>query len=144
MQENETTRSSEEVASRKVRINRDRWLRGEGGSMSKLHRPEDGKQCCLGFYLQDCGVSQEEMKNMGSPLSLTIAKEVKMPEEAGWLLETSSMSAVELTNSPTCRRLMDRNDSTLYADYEREEFLIREFKKNGVEVEFYNETDNTG
>src|SRR5688572_2085074 len=44
---------------KKFQISLAKWLRGEGSDHSSLLRPIDGKQCCVGFYLEACGISRD-------------------------------------------------------------------------------------
>jgi len=114
---------------RKVVIDRKSWLRGERVIVSRLFRPSDGKMCCLGFYLEACGMSKETLSDKVAPRDLLYTKE--LPEEAKWLIFAGA-------NSKSARGLMNANDPTHMSDEERESVIIREFAAHDVEVEFVN------
>ena len=48
-------------------IQRSKWLRGEGSSVSVLLRSHDGKMCCLGFLALAIGIPQDKIVDIGSP-----------------------------------------------------------------------------
>lgn len=48
-------------------IDRNMWLRGEGGERSKLLRPSDGKMCCLGFDALARGLSKDDIFDRSGP-----------------------------------------------------------------------------
>lgn len=53
-------------------IDRAAWLRGEGGILSFLLRPSDGKMCCLGFYAEACGMADKDLNGVKIlPFSMT-------------------------------------------------------------------------
>lgn len=67
----------------KLTIDRSIWLRGEGVDVSYLRRsPGDGKMCCVGIYLQACGVPPAKLDGMRSAVQV---REL-LPDEAKWLV----------------------------------------------------------
>lgn len=107
----------------KFTIDRQKWLRGEGGMYSYLLRPSDGKQCCVGMYLEHCGVTTSELKGKAviSELCATITP------SAGWLMNQSPRN-----------ELYSTNDDRELSDAERERDIAKYFATVGVEVEFIN------
>lgn len=72
---------------RELVIDRNVWLRGEGSHQSCLYRPRDGKMCCVGIYLDACGVPKDRMVAHSNATSLA----EKLPDEAKWLFGTSPL-----------------------------------------------------
>jgi len=105
-------------------IDRSRWLRGEGADKSFLHRPEDGKQCCLGFYLRSCRVPLRELRGAAIPSDLET-----VPSQAAWLDDGHG-------RSEECQRLMTVNDAYDLPDAEREEKIRKTFAEHKVKVRF--------
>lgn len=112
----------------KLTIDRNVWLRGEGASASCLLREVDGKRCCLGIYLQACGVRDEELGYSESPEKIQ-----HLPNQAQWLIEPTTYT----DTGDTCN-LMERNDIREIGEDEREEKIASIFAKHNVEVEFIN------
>lgn len=107
---------------RTLRIPRREWLRGEGSDESYLYREEDGKKCCVGIYLEGCGVPLDELAQV------SVANEIEdyvIPVEASWLLEDSDL--VE-------RELYSQNDNEDLTEEAREAIIRESFAKHGVEV----------
>lgn len=132
----ETGAAPTEVATQQkvYRINRNQWLRGEGGARSALLRSEDQKRCCLGQILGDAGVPDDCLVGFQTP-SQVQNNGHDLPKELRWLLgypEVNFFYNSEITNA-----LMSRNDAS-GSDFIREETLIEWFAKAGVKVEFYN------
>ena len=101
-------------------IDREWWLRGEGGSMSRLLRVEDRKMCCVGsFALQILKLREsqiEDAKTLADIISYPIKLEGK---------PIGSMSEIYTTN-----------DNISISDDVREYALTKLFAKLGVTVEF--------
>ncbi len=96
---------------------------------SCLYDPSNGKKCCLGFYLNACGVPLEVMKFISTPI---LARDI-IPEQAKWLITDISSN-----NSEEANRLMVANDGGIRRITNRE--VIRTiFADHGVEVEFDDE-----
>lgn len=51
----------------KVVIDRSRWLRGEGHTVSVLLRESDGKMCCLGQVLCRLGKTEDQLRGVAAP-----------------------------------------------------------------------------
>lgn len=116
-----------------LRISRAIWLRGEGGSSSFLLRCGDAKMCCLGIYLEACGISRRILQGVGSPILLSIRH--KIPAEVRWLFTDDGRE------SQDCAGLMSINDRDLtYSNHfdedQRERSIIRRFSQQGITVEF--------
>lgn len=108
----------------KLVIDRSKWLRGEGGALSVLHRAADGKMCCLGFYGQACGVTVEEMGDLTSPSRLANGN------WPAWLVDKIE------GNSNVCIELMSVNDRQGTDSAIRESHITEVFHNNGVDVTF--------
>jgi len=65
-------------------IDRKTWLRGEGLSFSSLLRIKDNKRCCLGFYCQFLGVSDDDMLEIGQPNLLPAHLQQKLGMYDSW------------------------------------------------------------
>ena len=112
----------------KLIIDRTKWLRGEGASVSYLLREQDQKMCCLGFYSIGCGLKPSEIKNVQAP---------EFRSEYEWLFELFDLRIEDF--SQDCYLLMKTNDQDCGIDEEARERIITEvFAKHGVEVEFIN------
>jgi hypothetical protein len=113
----------------KLTIDRNTWLRGEGSVVSRLLRKDDGKKCCLGFYMNACGVSDSKIEDVRLPSELD-----DIPSEAAWLVEKNIKNLGMA--SPIAFNLMLYNDA--FSQFGREEEITKIFKEAGVEVEFVN------
>lgn len=126
---------------RKLVIDREKWLRGQGAELSKLLRREDEKMCCVGFYLESCGVPRETLLGNAAAHSPEVA--LILPDEAKWL----NNGDLYLPNSsPIGRELYAINDRIIILnsltptmdELERENRVMELFSQQGVEVEFIN------
>lgn len=113
-------------------IDRGKWLTGE--ALKLLHGDSVlldalGLQCCLGMYLESCGVSKEALLHVTMPSDLRFL-DTPIPDEAGWLLDSPRV------NSPQARVLQELNDDVDLAATDRELFIRRRFHLAGVKVEF--------
>lgn len=126
---------------KKIIIDRKIWLHGKeqidntGNNRQKasmLHRPLDKKMCCIGIYLNQCGVTKKVLLGEYDATSL-IDDDIKLPEEAEWLVTLGEYSpGNSFSNSSTdARRLMAINDSTA-----NERTIKKIFAKHDVEIEF--------
>lgn len=116
---------------RKLVIDRRKWLRGEGVTTSRLLRRSDQKQCCVGFYLEACGVSREVLLGNGAAHSPSVSE--VLPEEAGWLV----INAYGVKNgTEAAKQLYTKNDDILINEEEREAAIYELFLKYDVEIEF--------
>ena len=110
-------------------IIREQWLRGgdQNGErgFSWLLSKASGKRCCLGFYAQSLGASDDLIRNRTSPGGTS-----ELGIWPSWLLGPFNGDSRE-SNS-----LMLINDSSTLPD-ERRELLIKQiFAAHGVEVNF--------
>lgn len=118
---------------KKLVIDRTTWLRGEGGTPSRLLRTEDGKMCCMGSYcLQIAGLSPDQILERSTLAS--VANLLDSIPETQYLLE-----CFRLWNQIDGNRsIYQVNDDSILAPEERERLLTVFFRDNGVEVEFTN------
>jgi hypothetical protein len=112
-------------------IDRAKWLHGEGESSSFLLRASDSKQCCLGFYLESCGIPRDKLENRASPGNIAFLGGVQLPE---WLLDIGT-----LLHSDEASALMVENDSVVTSDFHRESAIIAGFARVGIVVTFTGE-----
>lgn len=104
----------------KLVIDRSKWLRGEGYSVSQLHRERDGKMCCLGFFGLACGIALERLTGCGDPQDTNARGQ--WPE---WLFDSNAVG-----------NLITANDEQRFTQSEREARISAIFAKHGVAVEF--------
>ena len=107
-------------------IDRKVWLRGEGGEKSLLLRPEDGKMCCLGIYLKQCGMPDSLLRGRANPTQLTTAPT--------WLRAAGQFGG--FTETAECRFLILQNDDERISEPAREQRIAEGFAKAGVSVRF--------
>lgn len=112
-------------------IDRTRWLRGEGGMVSRLLRYKDGKMCCLGQIATQCGIPTHLIESACTPSEST---QLRLSPWPAWMLDP------ELGRSETtdCRKAMDVNDDKETTDAVKEDALAAIFAKHGDELEFIN------
>lgn len=127
-----------------ITIDRSKWRRGGSGKtgrdFAKLYNPTEPTQynmCCLGQYLEQCGVKKTLLTNAMSPGDIKVedvpkvtkAMEVLVnPEESfKWFAET------ELTGAA-----MDINDNVKISGKTREKRLTKLFEKHGIQLVFIN------
>lgn len=127
-------------------IDRDKWLRGEGGWRSYLHRRTDGKMCCLGIHAVSCGIHPHTLIRKASLANLAsyCSRDLLTNKFGGLLVFGSSV-----TNSNTAEYLMNINDAeigTRVLDTElimeseeyREKLIAEGFAKIGITVRYIN------
>ena len=113
-------------------IDRRVWLRGEPHG-SRLYRPADRKQCCVGIYLRACGVSTRALSDQATAASLVEDGRAQMPSRAKWLLSGDyALSWAE--SSVDGQRLYGMNDSP--EETGREERIEAIFARHGEAVRF--------
>lgn len=110
----------------KLVIDRNKWLRGEGPSQSRLIRSNDNQMCCLGFLGKACGISEQELFDEYTPETAG--------DENKWPNGIFNEDAVE--NSDITAELMEINDDENLTDENRESNLIERFATINIEVEF--------
>lgn len=125
----------------KLKIPVSKWLHGEedveklfdGAKLgSMLHRPQDQKMCCIGIYLEACGISRSLLTDVGDPSDVR----TDLPKQCLWLiniLEDPNNEGYphQTTNSKDTEDLIQENDNDA-----REEKIAEIFAKHDVEVEF--------
>ena len=97
------------------KIDRKVWLRGEGGSRSRLLRPSDGMMCCLGQVALQCGYRPEDILNKQTPGAAGISLPITESEVAA----------------------MAENDLVHTSDYEKEQRLSAIFEYHGHTITFH-------
>jgi hypothetical protein len=109
-------------------IDRATWLHGEGSEDSYLIRSRDSKKCCLGFYLENCGLPEEYLTDKMTPSYCNVEMNARTPD---WLLDENKLGV-----SWACQVLMNTNDDTTNSRSEKEASIIAGFKAVGIEVSF--------
>ncbi|MEK6883939.1 MAG: hypothetical protein AABY22_30190, partial [Nanoarchaeota archaeon] len=99
----------------KLTIDRKIWLRGQRESALLV---KSGKMCCVGIYLNACGVSSDDLYNILDPSYLEI------PKKAKWLTCSSG------SNSKSSIDLMNINDKIGTKLKKRETEIKKIFKKH--------------
>lgn len=147
----------------KVIISRKQWLRGEGGTVSRLLRKADDKMCCLGFACIQSGLAPIQIREHMSPINLLIFK--KQEEQLPWahivdvhnkpdqrlkqdvlhammaindapLLQEDYFQRPDTGMQMVLTRLKMETLKTVNTESERESLLIMLGKKVGLELEF--------
>ena len=108
-------------------IDRAIWLRGEGGHASRLLRSSDSKMCCVGIYLEACGVPRNALLNERMPCDIS-TRYGKFPQ----FLDTR----VPLGCVYDSDCLMATNDKVDLDETVRETRITQIFANNGVKVQF--------
>lgn len=106
----------------KLKIDRAKWLRGEGAYKSYLFRPEDGRMCCLGFLGLSYSLSPEDLTNVKMPT------EIDKPGYPEWLGHREASDA--------CKDITEVNDDPCISDQDREAKLTQLFALNDIQLEF--------
>lgn len=97
------------------------WLRGEGLMTSKLHRPEDGKQCCVGQLLLQAGFEVKHIYNIAAADEALKSFDGDYPESLEWLFADEGAGDV-----------YEANDERGPSDQLRIDLLRGLFEKHGV------------
>lgn len=118
-------------------IDRAKWLRGEGGNLSRLLRPADGKMCCLGFLGLQCGYTPDQMLDQGEPNEMfekvdreACAEFNRWPK---WLIAVDEYGPA---NDRAVTELIATNDDRVMPESDREAQIAAIFAKHGVTVTF--------
>ncbi len=112
----------------KFKIDRRKWLRGEGSEDSKLLRKSDGLMCCLGQVALQCGIPISCIRERGAPDDVRYSQKRKFPD---WILD-GNIAELNCDVGIT----MDTNDSIATTDAQKEAELKRLFKANGDTITF--------
>lgn len=109
-------------------IIREKWLRGEGVTASRLLRFEDGKMCCLGQVMEQCGANHKDLILARGPASIESIAILAVP--IGIVTEFVGPGD-GLETSQTAYDLMAINDNEELSDETREHLLKIEASKLG-------------
>lgn len=119
-------------------IDRKTWFHGQCGS--RLLCQSDNKRCCLGFYLNACGLSDAEIADKSTPLSVFYENPNSVPD---WLIEQIGLAPI---HTEIALHLMDVNDRTMSSAgigyimrTEREAKITELFAQAGITVTFTGE-----
>jgi hypothetical protein len=108
----------------KLIIDREWWLRGEGGGMSRLLRVEDRKMCCVGsFALQILKMRESQIEDAKT---LSDVRDT----DCGWPITLNKVPIGSMSE------FYSVNDNLSISDDVREYALKKLFAKLGVVVEF--------
>ena len=115
-------------------IDRNIWLRGDGGYESYLLRSSDGKQCCLGIYLEACGISRGRLNNSCDP-SCLVDEWSDVPD---WMSEIYAGTLAKRRQAEAVNALIKANDDESLTQDELERQIACGFAKQGITVDFIN------
>lgn len=116
-------------------IDRAKWLQA-GHPAIKEDRVESqlcdsqGRMCCLGFYLNSCGVAKSAMRRDLLPSDVVM---LDSPKEIQWLFE------FDVSSRRNESVLASMNDAVGVTQHRREQQIRREFAKQGIKVKFVGE-----
>ena len=100
----------------KIKINRNKWLRGKGSDKSTLLN-SSGKMCCLGFLSRAYGYKAKDIKHKNCLSNLYNEIQYKfLPENM--LIQSNNFLNIFYESNLTAT-LMDINDNYLLTDEER-------------------------
>lgn len=102
-------------------VKRSTWVRGRPGYLLM----EDGRMCCLGFFVQACGIPPEAMLQKTYPGTLLKLRSQLPP----WVIDYGNISEIVHVNDTI--RVIDKDD-----DETREARLKKLFMMHGVEIVF--------
>jgi hypothetical protein len=120
----------------KLTIDRNTWLRGEGGDDSFLLREVDGKQCCLGFLGFACGATRKQLIGARTP-SVSRVLDI-FNKDLGKFLFVSDHWNEFSKDAEELMYINDRLPEYFSSETEREKQLTEIFARNGIEIEFVN------
>lgn len=113
-------------------IDRNIWYRGHStGSM--LLRLEDGGMCCVGIYLEACGVPRAALKDHAAAHCV----DVPLPDDAKWLRDFNKPQMYN-DSSAAAGNLYLCNDDPVISEPDREAQVAAGFAAQGVTVTFVN------
>jgi len=113
-------------------IDRAKWRTGRYNRGDKRVGPTkllnaEGFQCCLGFYLEEAGISRQVLSEKIYPQDVA-----RRGIDLGWLVRESGL------DSEAAEALISSNDGGM-GDAQREAEVARLFAEQGTEVEFIGE-----
>lgn len=113
-------------------IERSKWLRGEGSKNSSLLRSCDGKMCCLGQVMQQCGIPDNELREIGEP------SDIHNPDIEVEVLCEWQQWAISPTRHmhPRISSMMELNDDVFTEDFDRESRLSELAQQAGFSLKF--------
>ena len=121
------------MKTKKVVIDRTKWLRGKGPSNSYLWDSQSGRGCCLGHVLNKAhGKSYKSMNRFRSPATYAVRINKKNP------LCILNPLHKSYEHSEDIRRAMRINDSSFRSDEHREKELKELMLPLGYELVFIN------
>lgn len=121
-------------------IPRDVWLRGD--QKSYLLRPEDGKRCCVGIMLQQCGAPDNSMRGVAVVDDLnreTLDGATWLPPFLVRLVDDEDEDGGEfevVRESALAEDLYCINDNPNTSDEDKERSIALRLEPLGVTVEF--------
>lgn len=132
-----------------VIIDRNTWIRGEGGNYSFLVRGHDKHKCCLGFCAIVKGIPEKSLMGAKIPAELSHYDD---KSKMGWLASRGDAVSVamalndmavgnsfELGIIPYFNiKGVGEKDTTLQSETQREEMIAKIFADNGDTVTYIN------
>lgn len=138
----------------KVVVDRKRWLRGKlmgikrvKNLTSYLYDSDSKCMCCLGFASRAGGLDLRRIKDIGTPAG--VVKDSAYPTRSVKSIPKVLLKLLTIRkfrdggvntvdDSLICSKLMSINDEEDITETEREEKLVREGKKAGLQFTFIN------
>ncbi len=124
-------------AVKKFEISRNVWLRGDDNPAYR-YRERDGKMCCLGIYLQACGLSAENLSGRHQPADVKdkiLTGCERRKQDFSWLFKQPG-NTHDGKGSKRVMDLVEANDSALTDGPSRESQVENLFAEEGIEVTF--------
>lgn len=136
-------------------IDRNTWYRGRGGEASRL-LCDGGERCCLGFYGQACGLSDEDLLDRSDFTEVFADLEyhgfygpisdgkpgihTDVPSALHWLTAemVDESDSMRFVNTHLQNQLIRINDPVIMPAQERECLIIEKFAAQGITVKFIN------
>lgn len=127
-----------------IKIDRSKWRRGGSGktgrNIAKLYDPTEPtpyNMCCLGQYLQQCGVKKRNLAKMCTPADLAKSDVPKLTEAIKVLI-TPQEDFEWYDETDVTGEAMGINDNSKISGKTRERKLINLFKPLGIQLVFIN------
>lgn len=125
------------MTTKRLTIDRARWLRGDLIQEDSQLLSPMGRMCCLGFYLEACGVPREKLLGESCPSNL---REL-LPGQADWLAEKALHK--DRVDNLVEDEFISVNDDAQLSEKGRELRLQQLFKQRGIRVRFVGRLTNT-
>lgn len=128
-----------------ITIDRSKWRRGGSGKTGKEYaqlfnpkEPTPFNMCCLGQYLEQCGVKKSYLEHRVTPGDIKVSQVPKVTKAikvlGGEIDKRSSYFGI----SDVAEEAMALNDNVKISGKTREKRLTKLFEKHGIQLVFIN------